>query len=339
MRDKIFISYSHKDARFRQRLETHLKSLTTSASFWSDEKIEAGDDWEKEIHKAMNEAAVAILLVSADFLASDFIRDIELPALYKAEKENGIIIIPVMLYSCNCGDLMKYQYINTPDKPVGGLKKAKQEEVFAKLSKVSVNKLDEYLEKAMLLEQLMKELKSEDMEYRMERRMHRRESVDRQFMAYSMGTPFGFISLIAVVGAIVGAIIGSILRKTILGGLLGAGIGAIGIFIIIALIVVVILLTSKASSAMGLLIKGIFQTQKRVIKQTAKTPVWDAEQWEKFEIEIIDNKRTNMPQYKISIKPSKADLVNDFADLFANSNFASLDNENEEVGGDDVESE
>ena len=50
MRNKIFISYSHKDIKFRQRLETHLKAMTPDASFWSDESIEAGDDWSVQIH-------------------------------------------------------------------------------------------------------------------------------------------------------------------------------------------------------------------------------------------------------------------------------------------------
>lgn len=145
MRDKIFISYSHRDDKFRQRLEIHLKSLTSNISFWSDVRLEAGEDWEIQIHTAMNQAAIAILLVSADFLASDFIRNVELPALFEAEKKAGITIIPAILYKCNCDDLMKYQCINSPDKPLGGLRKATQEEVYARLAKVAAKKLNQRL--------------------------------------------------------------------------------------------------------------------------------------------------------------------------------------------------
>jgi len=94
MRNKIFISYSRNDRRFRDRLETHFKAMNVHASFWSDSNLDAGDKWEDELHLAMKNTAVAILLVSADFLASDFIRDVELTTLFKAQKESGIIIIP-----------------------------------------------------------------------------------------------------------------------------------------------------------------------------------------------------------------------------------------------------
>ncbi|GHU56302.1 hypothetical protein FACS1894132_13570 [Clostridia bacterium] len=147
MRDKIFISYSQKDNRFRERLEVHLKAITDKESFWSDKRVESGDEWKTKIYSAVEESAVAILLVSADFMASDFIQNVELPALLNAEKEDGIIIIPIMLYDCNYGELTKYQFFNTPNNPLAGLKKVPQEKIFKELSQTAVKKLEKYVQR------------------------------------------------------------------------------------------------------------------------------------------------------------------------------------------------
>ena len=76
-KNKIFISYSHADGAYFERLITHLKVLKNyNGDFeeWSDRKILAGQKWKEEITKALKKANIAILLVSTDFLASDFIQ-------------------------------------------------------------------------------------------------------------------------------------------------------------------------------------------------------------------------------------------------------------------------
>jgi hypothetical protein len=56
---------------------------------WVDTKINVGEKWKEKIQQALDRAAIAILLISADFLASDFIIDNELPPLLKAAEEKG----------------------------------------------------------------------------------------------------------------------------------------------------------------------------------------------------------------------------------------------------------
>ncbi len=122
--NKIFISYSHKDKEFLNRLMVHLKPLerTGEIEAWADTKIKAGDDWENEIETALNAAKIAVLLVSADFLASDFIVNDELPPLLEGAKSKGTLILPVILKPCRFTrekNLKGFQSINPPDEPVG----------------------------------------------------------------------------------------------------------------------------------------------------------------------------------------------------------------------------
>ncbi|MEX5709088.1 TIR domain-containing protein [Parafrankia sp. FMc6] len=98
-RDQVFVCYSHKDAEWLDRLQVHLGPLERNRviDLWSDRRIELGDVWRKEIAAALSRARAALLLVSADFLDSDFIRDHELPPLLKAAEDSGCRIIPILV--------------------------------------------------------------------------------------------------------------------------------------------------------------------------------------------------------------------------------------------------
>ena len=86
----IFVSYSHQDETWRKRFETMAKPLSRAESmrFWSDKDIRAGE-WEKQIEAAMRGAVAAVLLVSDNFLASDYIIEKELPHLMRAHTEQS----------------------------------------------------------------------------------------------------------------------------------------------------------------------------------------------------------------------------------------------------------
>jgi hypothetical protein len=86
-RNRVFLSYSHKDeVPYLDEFRPFLKSLADLGriDFWSDRRIEPSEPWHQEIQGAIESAAV--LLVSQDFLASDYIREHEVPPLFQAQK-------------------------------------------------------------------------------------------------------------------------------------------------------------------------------------------------------------------------------------------------------------
>ncbi len=98
----IFISYSHKDEEWKNRLGTHLKVLENESIIeeWDDRHIGTGKDWYKEIEDAMERCSVAMLMVSANFLTSEFILTEEVPRLLERKWDEGIRIFPLIVCPC-----------------------------------------------------------------------------------------------------------------------------------------------------------------------------------------------------------------------------------------------
>jgi len=98
----IFISYSHKDEDWKNRLVRHLGVLQSEGhlDIWDDKRIEAGEDWYPEIQNAIDTSSVAILLISADFLTSKFILSEEVPRLLERREKEGLHIFPVIIKPC-----------------------------------------------------------------------------------------------------------------------------------------------------------------------------------------------------------------------------------------------
>lgn len=123
-----FISYRHTDKEFLDELMVHLRPLEKSQRLdaWSDQRILAGANWKHEIESALQRAHVAVLLISPDFLASDFIVDNELPVLLTKAKEEGVTILPLILRPCRFSrdpHLKVFQAVNPPDIPLASLER------------------------------------------------------------------------------------------------------------------------------------------------------------------------------------------------------------------------
>lgn len=135
-RNKVFISYSHEDKPFLKDIQRHFKPFLDKINYWDDSKIEPGQKWKEEIEKALKETKVGILLVSTDFLGSDFIKNQEIPELLNtAEKEGGVILI-VILKPClfeEFDNLNQFQAMNPPSKPLSKMSEDEKEELLVNL--------------------------------------------------------------------------------------------------------------------------------------------------------------------------------------------------------------
>jgi len=137
-RTRVFVCYSHTDSRFLQRLQVHLapEVRNKSIDLWDDTKITPGSNWRSEIDYALQTAKVAVLLVSADFLASEFIAHNELPPLLSAAESEGVTILPVLLKPCryNYTPLAEFQFVNKPLIPLEKLRNVEREETWSQVA-------------------------------------------------------------------------------------------------------------------------------------------------------------------------------------------------------------
>lgn len=139
VRKKVFVSYSHKDRNWLLQLETHLKPLirNNSISFWSDNQIKTGSNWFDEINSALAIAKVAVLLVTPNFLDSDFINNIELPSLLESEENNEpkIFWIPISYSLYEETVISKFKAAHPPEEPIDALNPSEQNRAWVNICK------------------------------------------------------------------------------------------------------------------------------------------------------------------------------------------------------------
>ena len=99
----LFFSYSHKDEALRDRLEVHLSALKRSGAIttWHDRRIVAGDPLGQRIDENLERADIILLLISPDFLASDYCHDIEMQRALERHAQGTARVIPVILRPCD----------------------------------------------------------------------------------------------------------------------------------------------------------------------------------------------------------------------------------------------
>ena len=135
-RERVFISYSHKDNRWLECVREQLAVLEREGliDVFEDTRIGAGEDWFARLHQEMLKAKVGLLLVSAPFLTSAFIRDEEIPRLYDTHAQGGMTIYPLLVRPCpweNVKWLARLQLRPPDGKPISSLRGARREQVLA----------------------------------------------------------------------------------------------------------------------------------------------------------------------------------------------------------------
>lgn len=100
---RLFYSYSHKDEKLREKLEAHLSPLKRDGLIeeWHDRKISAGNEWGEEINENLENADIILLLISSDFIASNYCHEKEMRRALERHRSKEARVIPVLLRSCD----------------------------------------------------------------------------------------------------------------------------------------------------------------------------------------------------------------------------------------------
>lgn len=118
----VFYSYSHKDISYQRKLKTHLSLMRRQGfiSDVSDQDILPGQVWSDEINKHMKTADVILLLVSPDFIESDYCYTVEMDCAIQRHDAEEAFIIPIILRPCEWkhSPLGKFQALPLRGKPV-----------------------------------------------------------------------------------------------------------------------------------------------------------------------------------------------------------------------------
>lgn len=119
---ELFYSYAHKDEALREELEKHLSLLKRQGyiTTWHDRRIIAGQEWASEIDAYLNTAKLILLLVSPDFMASDYCYDVEVRRAVERHQQREAFVIPIILRSVDWQDAPfgKLQALPKDAKPI-----------------------------------------------------------------------------------------------------------------------------------------------------------------------------------------------------------------------------
>jgi hypothetical protein len=109
---RMFVSYSHENAAWHQRLLPVLKVRANVDTLqpWHDTELKAGDRWDKEIRAELERMDIFLCLVSYQFLASGYIQKVELPKAQARHQNREIEVVPVVLYPMNLKRDCKFLY-------------------------------------------------------------------------------------------------------------------------------------------------------------------------------------------------------------------------------------
>jgi hypothetical protein len=119
---KVFISYCHQDEQYKDQLIAHLTTLKRRGLIqeWHDRMLLPGEDWDGIIKQELLDADIILLLISADFLHSNYCYDIEVTKAVERHNHGDTIVIPIILRPCDWKDLPFSQIHGLPKdaKPI-----------------------------------------------------------------------------------------------------------------------------------------------------------------------------------------------------------------------------
>lgn len=138
---RVFLSYSHADSTWLERVKVHLRPLVRKGALdvWNDGRITPGTDWRAEITTALLCADAAVLLVSADFLASEFVANNELPPILRRAQNQGLLAVPIIVEPCLFREHLElacHQSLNPPERPLSAMTRHDAEQTLVCLARL-----------------------------------------------------------------------------------------------------------------------------------------------------------------------------------------------------------
>lgn len=143
---KIFISYSHKDENIKEHIDIHLASLKRSdrVEVWNDRKIGIGSEWDDTIKKELELSDLILLIVSADFIASDYIWQVEIKKAIERHRKGLAVVIPIFARPCDFSEMpfAKLQGLPKDAKPISTF--LNTDEAYSEISKAIKEFINKY---------------------------------------------------------------------------------------------------------------------------------------------------------------------------------------------------
>lgn len=140
---EVFILSSHRDRKWLETLLVHLKPLKTNICTWTDLQIAPGQNWAKDVEGALSRAAVVVLLVTPDYLASDLIMSRELQTLLERNEERvHILWIPLNYCAYQKTLVARYDPLWPPDQPLVSLPRRNRDNALVKIVRKIAESLD-----------------------------------------------------------------------------------------------------------------------------------------------------------------------------------------------------
>lgn len=138
VRDQVFVSYSREDKTWMARLTTMLAPIVKDnvINVWNDTMIKPGEYWQEKIEEALKRAKVAVLIVSPEFLASEYIQTKQLPLLLDSEKESGarVVWFPVRPSLVDRTPIIHYEAVIEPSSPLNSMNECEQDKALVRIA-------------------------------------------------------------------------------------------------------------------------------------------------------------------------------------------------------------
>lgn len=144
-KSKVFLGFDRRDRKWYERLSRHLEPLLIRnlVDVWDHARVQPDEPWREELEWAIRNARVAVVLVSADYLASPMACQEEIPLLVDAAEGGDLVLLPLIVSPSAYArsPLARFLAVNSPSSPLDSISRVEQEKILGNLAR----SIDHYL--------------------------------------------------------------------------------------------------------------------------------------------------------------------------------------------------